>query len=135
MATFDIFNGDADGICALTQLRNAEPCDSELVTGVKRDIKLLAGLEIHAGDTLNVLDISMDKNKQDLLRLLQAGAEIFYCDHHVAGDIPDHPKLDALINVEPDICTSLLVNGRLKGAYAGCAVVGVIGDNLKKSAQ
>lgn len=25
MTHFDVFNGDADGLCALTQLRNAEP--------------------------------------------------------------------------------------------------------------
>ncbi len=42
MAQIDVFNGDADGICALTQLRNAEPLESTLITGVKRDIALVA---------------------------------------------------------------------------------------------
>ena len=37
----DVFNGDADGICALIQYRLAYPEKSTLVTGVKRDIKLL----------------------------------------------------------------------------------------------
>ena len=38
----DVFNGDADGLCALHQLRLAEPlADAQLVTGVKRDIALL----------------------------------------------------------------------------------------------
>jgi len=37
----DIFNGDADGICALIQYRLANPAESTLVTGVKRDISLL----------------------------------------------------------------------------------------------
>jgi len=41
MIHFDVFNGDADGICALTQLRNAQPREAELITGVKRDINLL----------------------------------------------------------------------------------------------
>ncbi len=41
---YDIFNGDADGICALLQLRKAEPRDAQLVTGVKRDINLLPHL-------------------------------------------------------------------------------------------
>ncbi len=41
MTTFDVFNGDADGICALLQLRLANPLESILVTGVKRDIRLL----------------------------------------------------------------------------------------------
>ncbi|MEJ2533090.1 MAG: DHH family phosphoesterase, partial [Halioglobus sp.] len=39
---FDVFNGDADGICALLQLRKAQPLESTLVTGVKRDINLLS---------------------------------------------------------------------------------------------
>ena len=38
MADYDVFNGDADGICALVQLRQAEPRDTTLVTGVKRNI-------------------------------------------------------------------------------------------------
>jgi hypothetical protein len=42
----DVFNGDADGICALVQLRLAQPVQSKLVTGVKRDIQLLEGLSI-----------------------------------------------------------------------------------------
>jgi hypothetical protein len=41
MNPIDCFNGDADGLCALHQLRLAEPAESELVTGVKRDIQLL----------------------------------------------------------------------------------------------
>ena len=135
MAVYDVFNGDADGICALAQLRNAEPQDSQLITGVKRDIKLLAQVQPTSGDRVNALDISMDKNKADLLRILETGASVFYCDHHVAGDIPEHDKLDALINPAADVCTSLLVNGRLKGAFARWAIVGAFGDNLKASAN
>jgi len=47
---YDIFNGDADGICALHQLRLEEPRDAELVTGVKRDIKLVGRVNAAAGD-------------------------------------------------------------------------------------
>ena len=39
-----VFNGDADGLCALQQLRLASPRGAggeTLVTGVKRDIALL----------------------------------------------------------------------------------------------
>lgn len=135
MKVYDVFNGDADGICALTQLRNAEPQDSILVTGVKRDIKLLEGVEAVAGDHVVALDISMDKNKSALINLLGNGVSVFYSDHHVAGDIPEHDNLEALINTAPDICTSLLINGHLKGAFARWAVVGTFGDNLKKSAE
>jgi hypothetical protein len=45
MTHYDVFNGDADGICALQQLRLAEPGTSVLVTGVKRDIGLLARVD------------------------------------------------------------------------------------------
>jgi hypothetical protein len=38
MTIYDVFNGDADGICALIQLLLAEPCDTTLVIGVKLDI-------------------------------------------------------------------------------------------------
>jgi hypothetical protein len=135
MTDYDVFNGDADGLCALTQLRNAEPRDAVLVTGVKRDINLLAKVEAQAGDRLTVLDVSMDKNRQGLERALAAGASVFYCDHHVAGDIPAHPSLQALINTAPDVCTSLLVNNHLQGAYCEWAVVGTFGDNLRRSAE
>ena len=57
MTHFDVFNGDADGICALTQLRNADPRDTRLVTGVKRDIELVARVEAVAGDVVTVLDV------------------------------------------------------------------------------
>lgn len=135
MTVYDVFNGDADGICALAQLRNAEPMDSQLITGVKRDIKLLSQVNAEEGDQVNALDISMDKNKADLIRILDAGANVFYCDHHVAGDIPEHQALDALINPSADVCTSLLINGRLNGAFAHWAIVGAFGDNLKNSAR
>lgn len=135
MSYFDCFNGDADGICALTQLRLADPRESKLVTGVKRDINLLANVEASAGDLVTVLDVSLDKNRQGLERILAAGAHVFYCDHHFAGDIPSHENLDAVINTTSDVCTSLLINKRLKNAFLDWAVVGTFGDNLKKSAH
>ncbi|MDH4041766.1 MAG: DHH family phosphoesterase, partial [Gammaproteobacteria bacterium] len=87
MIHFDVFNGDADGICALIQLRNAEPREAELVTGVKRDINLLDRVEADPGSLVTVLDVSLDKNRAGLERALASGAEVFYCDHHFAGDI------------------------------------------------
>lgn len=77
----------------------------------------------------------MEKNHKDLDRVLDAGAEVFYVDHHFPGDIPTNPKLTAIINEAPDTCSSILVNMHLKGAYCAWAVVGAFGDNLKKSAQ
>lgn len=134
MNSYDVFNGDADGICALLQLRHAEPRDATLVTGVKRDIALLDQVPVEPA-AVTVLDVSLDKNREALDTLLAAGASVFYCDHHFAGEIPDHPGLDAMINTAPEVCTSLLVNGRLKGAYARWAVVGAFGDNLYRSAE
>ncbi len=135
MTDYDVFNGDADGICALLQLRKAEPRDATLVTGVKRDFNLLARVEAYAGDRLTVLDVSMDKNSDALHRILGNGAKVFYVDHHFAGDIPEHSHLHAIINEAPDVCTAVLVNGHLKGAYPDWAIVGAFGDNLQKTAR
>ena len=134
MAYIDVFNGDADGICALTQLRNAHRVESQLVTGVKRDIELLDKVDAKAGDQLTVLDVSMDKNRKGVERALANGADVFYVDHHYAGEIPQNPKLKAIINEASDVCTSLLVNGHLQGEFCAWAVVGAFGDNLKTSA-
>ena len=135
MADIDIFNGDADGICALTQLRNAEPRQSTLITGVKRDIALVAKADVGPGDRVTALDISFEKNRDGVLSALEAGAEIFYVDHHYAGDVPANGKLTTIIDTDANVCTSLLVNGYLKGAYIEWAITGAFGDNLKASAR
>ena len=135
MTDYDIFNGDADGICALLQLRLAEPRDAQLVTGVKRDINLLKRVDAAPGDRVTVLDISMDKNRDDLRRVLSSGAEVFYVDHHFAGEVPSSAALKSMINEAPDVCTSLLINHYLRGAHLAWGIVGTFGDNLKKSAQ
>jgi single-stranded DNA-specific DHH superfamily exonuclease len=135
VAIIDLFNGDADGICALTQLRNAEPADSQLVTGVKRDIHLMDKIDPQAGDKITVLDISLDKNRQGLSKALEAGAEVLYVDHHFAGEIPVSDRLTAIINPASDVCTSILINQHLKGQFTEWAVTGAFGDNLKNSAQ
>ena len=135
MAQFDVFNGDADGICALHQLRLAKPTDSTLITGVKRDIALLEKVEAQRGDQITVLDISFDKNRKPLEKLLQQGAKILYFDHHFAGDIPQHSGLQANINTDPAVCTSLLVDQYLEGQYKAWAVTAAFGDNLHDSAR
>lgn len=135
MAAFDVFNGDADGICSLLQLRQVEPRQATLVTGVKRDISLLERVQASTGDQVTALDISMEKNQTALRRILAAGASVFYVDHHRSGDIPEHDGLTALINTSPEVSTSALVNGHLAGARAGWAVVGCYGDNLDTTAE
>ncbi|MDH5300699.1 MAG: acetyltransferase [Gammaproteobacteria bacterium] len=135
MAQFDVFNGDADGICSLLQLRLTRPCDSTLITGVKRDIKLLKKVRAVSGDKVTVLDVSLDKNRDDLDRLLHAGVEVAYFDHHYAGDIPDHMGLAANINTAPNIGTCYLVDRYLGGSQRAWAVVGSFGDNLDETAN
>ena len=131
----DVFNGDADGICALVQLRCAAPRDALLITGVKRDIALLSRVEAQAGDQVCVLDISLDKNRAALQTLLQNQVSVFYADHHFSGEIPQHPLLTALINTDANVCTSLLVNNHLQGRYLAWAVTGLFGDNLDSVAR
>lgn len=132
---YDIFNGDADGICALIQLRKAEPRESTLVTGVKRDINLMDKIQAGQGDRVTVLDVSMDKNRSGLEKTLAAGASVFYVDHHFPGEIPEHQGLSSIINEAPDVCTAALVNGHLQGAHLDWAVTGAYGDNLKETAR
>lgn len=135
MTYIDIFNGDADGLCALQQLRLADPQPSQLVTGPKRDISLLKRVKATNGDKLTVLDISLDKNRDALLALLDAGAEVRYFDHHFAGEIPSHPGLECHIDTSPETCTSLLVNQFLGAAFGAWAVTGAFGDNFHKQAR
>ncbi|WP_296900257.1 acetyltransferase [Thiohalocapsa sp.] len=134
MALYDVFNGDADGICALQQLYLNEPRDSVLVTGVKRDIALVGRVPARAGDSLTVLDISFDKNRDACVALLEGGASIRYFDHHYPGHIPTHPALDIHIETLPDKGTSLLVDEYLGGAQRAWAVVGTFGDNFDEAA-
>lgn len=132
---YDLFNGDADGLCALVQLRLHQPIGSVLVTGVKRDIQLLRHIRAGQGDRLTVLDISLDSNRTDLQRTLDAGADVEWFDHHYADPIPDHPRLRAHIDTAPVVCTSLLVDRYLDGARRQWAIVGAFGDNLHDSAR
>ena len=114
MRFYDIYNGDADGICALVQLRLSEPRDAILVTGVKRDIRLLEKVEAARGDRMTVLDISLDSNRAALDRALAAGAAVEWFDHHNAGEIPSHANFTAHIDTDPSMCTSLIVDRHLR---------------------
>jgi len=134
MTYFDVFNGDADGICALHQMRLANPVESTLITGIKRDISLLKNVQAAAGDQVLVLDISLDKNRSDLERLLSQDTHVQYFDHHFAGEIPDDKNLIATINTDANTCTSLLVNNHLKQQFLPWAVTAAFGDNLHQSA-
>ena len=136
MTSFDIFNGDADGICALHQLRLHTPKpDARLITGVKRDIRLLDRIAQVKDSSITVLDISLDRNREPLLALLSQGNTVFYADHHFSGDIPDSPLLEAHIDPAPQTCTSLIIDRLLEAKYRAWAVVGAFGDNLDEAAR
>jgi hypothetical protein len=132
---YDVFNGDADGIISLVQLRLSDPRDATLVTGRKRDIKLLERVSVQRGDRVTVLDISMRTNLADLQRILSEGASVLYFDHHNAGEAVDHPKLEAHINTAGEICTAVLVDEYLEGAHRAWAIAASYGDNFPAMAE
>ncbi|PMG39240.1 acetyltransferase [Vibrio breoganii] len=132
---YDVFNGDADGICALLQLRLNTPKNSRLITGVKRDIQLLHQVaEQQDVGSVTVLDISMEKNQSALRSLLQRKVDVFYCDHHRTGPVPISPHLKSLLDNSSEICTSLFINLYLNNYYYMWACVGAFGDNLYEPA-
>ncbi|MGH8747641.1 MAG: acetyltransferase [Burkholderiales bacterium] len=135
MRYIDVFNGDADGICALHQLRLAEPLDAELVTGVKRDIELLRRVRAGAGDRVTVLDVSLGRNRSALMALLERGARVRYFDHHAGGKVPSHPGFEPYIDESADVCTSILVDRYLQGRFRVWAVVAAFGDGMPEAAQ
>ena len=134
MADFDLFNGDADGIFSLLQMRQVDPRpDAQLVTGVKRDTQLFARIadRVSSGDRITALDIGMARNADALNKALQAGADIFFCDHHATGEIPTHGGLTVLTDASPQTCTAFLIDQHLKGAHPAWAICGAYGDNFQ----
>jgi len=134
MTSYDVFNGDADGICALHQLRLDTPLECEIIAGLKRDIALLEYVPAVAGDLVNVLDISLERNRTALDQLLGRGVTVRYYDHHYAGAVPDHPLLTTLIDESGETCTSSLVDLQLRGRFRIWAVVGAFGDGMPELA-
>lgn len=131
MQHYDVFNGDADGILSLLQLRQIKPKQAVLITGVKRDINLLKQVPIDDQDkTVTVLDISMEKNAEALKGLLEKNHNVFYADHHRAGDIPQSEHLEAYIDLDANICTALIVDQLVEGKRHLWAITAAYGDNL-----
>lgn len=146
MKYIDVFNGDADGIFSLIQWRKAYPIlagdEQILVTGVKRDISLLCQItdDMAKKASITTLDVSFDKNTDDVARLLPICHSFFYCDHHKAdtlqtGQFSDSIKLSTSINTEPTVCTGLLINAKLKEKFALWAITAAFGDGLDKIAD
>lgn len=132
---YDIFNGDADGIFALQQYRLENPVsDAQLLTGVKRDIRLLSQVANLCNNSLAVFDISLDSNRTPLEHLLANNNRVVYFDHHFAGTLPQSPLLQTFIDHSPDTCTALIVDAALAGKYCLWAICGAFGDNLHQLA-
>ena len=132
---YDLFNGDADGICALHQLRMREPRDSQLLTGVKRDIALFQKLPTGMPLNVTALDVSFDRNQAALRGVLGSGGKVSYFDHHAARTLFAHPQLQCQIDEAPDVCTSLLVDRHLGGVFRHWTIVAAYGDNLPELAD
>jgi len=130
MTNYDLFNGDADGICALHQLRLAYPKQAELITGLKRDINLFDFIQPKSGDEITALDISFDKNRDGVVAAVESGASVFYADHHFAGEIPEMDLLEVHIDTTPMTCTSLIIDEYLQNQHTSWAIVGAYGDNF-----
>ncbi len=131
-----VLNGDADGLCALQQLRLSEPGgEIELISGTKRETTLVAAAKASAGDRVTVLDMSFDSNRDAVERLLALGVHVRYFDHHYAGELPPHAGLDTHIDTSAAVCTSAIVDAHLQGAARAWAVVGAYGDNLDETAE
>jgi len=135
MKWYDVFNGDADGLCAMHQYRLAEPRESIRITGVKRDIGLLGRVEPARGDEITVFDISLDRNRDALERALEVGARVRWFDHHATEAVPRRQGLRTHLDFAHDTCTSLIVDGFLNGKHRAWAVVGAFGDNLASRAR
>src|SRR5690606_26020239 len=109
--------------------------EAVLVTGLKREIALLERVPARAGDQVLVCDLSMERNRPALLRLLESGVRVRYFDHHAAGEVPRHPGLEAHVDLGSGVCTSVLVDRHLGGRFRAWAVVGAFGDNLRGVAE
>lgn len=127
---FDVCNGDADGLCSVRQWRAEWPAPSVLVTGLKREIDLLGRVPAEAADEVLVCDIAMARNVQALLCLLARGVQVRWFDHHAAGEVPRHAKLEAHLDFSAGVCSSLLVDRYLQGRQRAWALVGAYGDEL-----
>ena len=134
MADFDLFNGDADGIFSLLQLRQVDPRPQALrITGVKRDTELFKHItqQVRSGDRVTALDIGMARNASGLGSVLETGAEVFFCDHHATGHIPKDDRLTVLMDASAETCTAYLIDQHLGGAKPAWAICGAYGDNFQ----
>jgi hypothetical protein len=131
-----IFNGDADGLISqhLLFLSGIKP--GLRITGVKRDIALMAKLPADYPGDVHVLDLGFKSNASAALAYLaQARGKLTWYDHHESGDLPSSPLFTSHIHPTRGQCTGLIVNSVLNHAYDSWAAAAAFGDNVTASAD
>lgn len=128
------FNGDADGLCAAHHLLFGKEVEVTFITGVKRDIALLKKITQLKDADITVLDVAVEKNRNELNHLLSNNCRILWFDHHKSPDIPTHQNFEGHLDERSDVNTSLLVSNYL-GHLNPWTLVGLFGDNLSSVAQ
>ena len=121
------FNGDADGICSMVQWGLVHGVEGNSVTGVQRDIELLANIIPESGDEIICMDISLARNHSRARELCDRGFKITWFDHHLAGEPIE--GLDAHIDTSSNVCTAKIVENFL-GVKSEWAEVALHGDGL-----
>jgi hypothetical protein len=130
-----VFNGDADGICALHQLHLVSSEEEyHYVTGVKRDIALLQQISAQKDAEITVLVIAPEKNIDSLNQLLAQGCKIRWFDHHQSPEVPVHPNFEAYIDPSKTTNTAKLVDQYLGHPESLWMIVVLFGVNLNRVA-
>jgi len=135
MKNYDIFNGDADGLISLHQYRLQFPRKSELITGVKRDVKLLRHLVDITDASLSVFDISLLSNSEYVEPILKNGNKIKWFDHHETGDTELGNNFSIKADTDPNCCTNIIVDKAIDGLHRPWTICGAYGDNLHEQAE
>ncbi len=131
-----VFNGDADGLVGqhILFLELGRPVLR--VTGLKREIGLLARLPRLTAGHIHGIDISLRRNLDALYPLLaQGNLRITWYDHHEPGEPPVHPSLVLHVNQAPETCTGAIVNAVRGHRHPLWAALAAFGDNLPATAS
>lgn len=135
MKYYDFFNGDADGIISLHQYRMHYPQNSELFTGVKRDVKLLRHCTNITDSKFTIFDVSLLSNKDYVNTILSNRNTIRWFDHHEPGNKELGENFEIFVDTDPNCCTNILVDKFLEGLYRPWTICGAYGDNLHEQAE
>jgi hypothetical protein len=135
MTCHDVFNGDADGLCALHPLRLAALRHGNLYTNPKRDVHLAARVDAGEGNGVTVLDISLDVNGAARGPPLARNVGVARFHQHHAGEAPAHARLSATIGTAPDVGTSIRADRHPGGCCRAWASVSALDDNLRGSTE